>query len=118
MTKINVNQLGSSNLTQPKKVFTPINRKPTDSLPKNKAWLNNISGKVVDDKKTETPKEKFWVTKSGDSSKISDEVLKKHFNFDDEDIKAYTKQNGKFTITDRGKCEIAKINNKGCVAAT
>ncbi len=118
MTKINVNQLGSSNLTQPKKVFTPINRKPTDNLPKSKAWLNNISGKVTDDKKPELPKEKFWVTKSSDSSKISDEVLKKHFNFDDNDIKAYTKKNGKFTITDSGKCEIATKNNKVCAAAT
>jgi hypothetical protein len=118
MTKINPNQLGSINLTQPKKVFTPINRKPTDNVPKSKAWLNNISGKTVDDKKPETPKEKFWVTKSGDSSKISDEVLKKHFNFDDEDVKAYTEKNGKFTVTDSGKCETAVKNNKVCVAAT
>jgi hypothetical protein len=44
--------------------------------------------------------------------------LKKHFNFDNEDIKAYTAKNGKFTITDTGKCEIAKGNNKVCVAAT
>ncbi len=118
MTKINGTTFKPNETNQTKVKFPAINRKPVDSLPKSKAWLNNISGKVIDDKKPETPKEKFWVTKSGDSSKISDEVLKKHFNFDDDDIKAYTKQKGKFTITDSGKCEIAKKNNTDCVAAT
>jgi hypothetical protein len=118
MNKINGTAFKSIETNPTKVKFPVINRKPTDNLPKSKAWLNNISGKTVNDKKTETPKEKFWVTKSSDLTKISDEVLKKHFNFDDEDIKAYTEKNGKFTVTDSGKCEIAKSNNKVCVAAT
>ena len=70
------------------------------------------------DQPTDEARETFWVSKSADAKKISENLLRENFGFDETDVQAYRKLHGEFKIFDDQKCEIAVKAGKDCAAAT